>query len=61
MIGNKFVVKVQLMQTKVEILKLKADSYNWQSHVPKDVQEQLEKTLADIEHDLKCLEDPLND
>jgi hypothetical protein len=44
--------KVKLILAKVEILKLKADSYIWQCHVSKDVKEQLEKILIDIDEQL---------
>lgn len=40
--------KISLIMTKVEILKLMADDYKWQCHTPKDVQAELEKTLAEI-------------
>jgi hypothetical protein len=33
---------------KLEILKLKADDYNWQCHTPKDVREDLERMLTEI-------------
>ncbi len=43
------VTKVQLLLAKIEILKLKADDYNWQCHVPENVKKQLEETLLKID------------
>lgn len=37
-----------LIKMKLEILKLKADDYNWQCHTPKDVREDLERMLTEI-------------
>lgn len=45
--------RVGLILAKVEILKLKADDYNWQCHVPKEVKDQLEKILSEIDELLK--------
>lgn len=39
---------VDLTIAKVDILKLKADPYNWHSFVDADTKRQLEKTLDDI-------------
>lgn len=44
-----------LIKMKLEILKLKADDYNWQCHTPKDIQEELERMLVEIN---KALETP---
>ncbi len=49
-----FETRVQLMMLKVEILKLKADDYNWQTHTPKDVKAELEATLSDINENLNA-------
>lgn len=40
---------IQLIRAKVDILKLKADSYEWQCTVPVDVKAELEKTLKEID------------
>lgn len=40
--------KVKLIQTKIEILKLKADDYNWQCHTPNEVKKELDETLLEI-------------
>ena len=42
-------MEIDLIKSKVEILKLKADDYNWCCHVPKDVKEELDKTLTKID------------
>lgn len=39
--------KFKLIKMKLDILKLKADGYEW-SHSPDDVKEELEKVLAEI-------------
>jgi hypothetical protein len=46
---------LELMRMKLEILKLKADDYNWQCHVPKDVRQELEQMLVTINRDLEVL------
>ena len=45
--------RISLILAKVEILKLKADDYAWQCHVPKDVRDELEKALIEIEELLR--------
>lgn len=45
-------LKIELIRTKVEILKLKADSYEWQCTVPPDVKTQLDEVLAEINAEL---------
>lgn len=45
--------KAKLILAKVEILKLKADDYNWACHTPNDVKEQIEQTLREIDELLK--------
>ena len=39
--------KFKLIKMKLDILKLKADGYEW-SHSPDDVKEELEKVLVEI-------------
>lgn len=41
--------RVQLLLAQVEILKLKADDYNWQVHTPDATKAKLEKILLEIE------------
>ena len=41
--------RLEILKMKLEILKLKADDYNWQCHIPKDVKAGLEKILKEIE------------
>ncbi len=43
---------VNLTIAKVEILKMKADDYNWQVHVPEESQNQLIETLEEINKQL---------
>jgi hypothetical protein len=40
---------IDLIKTRVEILKLKADVYNWQCHTPEKVRFELEKALVEID------------
>ena len=46
---------VNLTIAKVEILKMQADDYNWQVHVPENSKEQLIKTLEEIDEQLLSL------
>lgn len=46
--------RIELLKMKLEILKLKADDYNWQSHVPKAVRDELEKLLTEINAKLEA-------
>ena len=41
--------KIKLILAKVEILKLKANDYDWQCYVPDPIKQQLEQALADID------------
>ena len=45
--------KFELIKMKLEILKLKADDYNWQCHTPDDVKQMLEEILEEINQELK--------
>ena len=60
-------LRLELIKLRVEILKLKANDYDWCCHVPADVKTQLEETLKEINEKLneptKPYEDPrdLND
>jgi hypothetical protein len=45
--------KVDLIKTKVEILKMKADDYSWQCHVSEDVKAEFEKILVEIDNVLE--------
>lgn len=47
------VKRLQLIVTKVEILKLKANDYDWQCMVPRNVKDQLEETLHEINQELE--------
>jgi len=47
---------VNLIRAKVDILKLKANDYEWQCHTPKKVKEDLEKALEKIEVMIECSE-----
>jgi hypothetical protein len=40
---------VTLSMARIDILKLKADDYNWQCHTPQNVKEQLENSLLEID------------
>jgi len=44
--------RVNLVLSRIEILKLKADHYNWHCYVPDEVKEQLEDTLLMIGSEL---------
>ena len=44
--------RLQLILARIEILKLKANNHDWQCYVPKDVKEQLENTLLEINLEL---------
>ena len=46
---------VDLTRAKVDILKLKADDYNWQCHIDTETKEQLLNTLEEIDKQLKSL------
>lgn len=52
---EKLKLKIDLIKAKVEILKLRADDYNWSCHVHEDVKEELAKTLIEIERILGVL------
>lgn len=41
--------RVQLILARVELIKLKADDYNWQCHVPPAVKQMVHDTLAEID------------
>lgn len=51
----KLKMKINLIMTKVEILKLKADSYNWACNIEKPVRDELEQTLLEINTELELL------
>jgi hypothetical protein len=46
---------VTLLLAKVDILKLKADDYNWKCHTPQTVKEQLEIALNKIDEFTEAL------
>lgn len=52
---DKLTLKVELVKARVDILKLKANQYEWSCFVPDDVKESLEKTLVEIDQHLKEL------
>jgi hypothetical protein len=39
---------------KLDILKLKANHYEWSCHVPEDVRKELEEMLSKINSALEC-------
>lgn len=43
---------IELLKIKIEILKLKADSYDWVCHVPDNVKNQLNEMLEQINEEL---------
>lgn len=45
---------VNLLKAKIDILKLKADDYNWQCHTPKKVKEEIESALEKVNIMLEC-------
>lgn len=45
--------RLKLIMARIEILKLKANSYDWSCHVPDHVKEQLEETLDEINRELE--------
>ncbi len=45
--------KFDLIKMKLEILRLKADDYNWQCHTPDDVRKELEEILKWIDAELQ--------
>lgn len=47
---------VNLIRAKVDILKLKANDYEWQCHTPKEVKQQLEEALEKINALITCSE-----
>jgi hypothetical protein len=44
---------IELIKMKVEILKLKANDYEWNCHVPADVKDELEQVLMQINNALQ--------
>lgn len=46
---------VELTKAKVDILKLKADSYQWSCFVDEDTKTVINETLMDIDEHLICL------
>jgi len=48
-------LKVDLLMTKVSILKLKADHYAWQCHTDAHTKNQLEESLKEIDELTKAL------
>lgn len=46
-------LKLDLIMTKVEILKLKANVYVWACETDEKAKEELEKTLVEIDLELK--------
>lgn len=50
-------MKIDLIKTKVEILKLKANDHDWCCYVPKEVKQQLEEVLIDIDEELKKIKE----
>lgn len=53
---DKLKLRVDLIKSRVEILKLKANDYEWQCHVPDAAKEGLEKALLDIDQALTELD-----
>lgn len=47
-------VHMEYTKMKLEILKLKANDYSWQCETPKDVREELEAMLAEINEKLNA-------
>jgi hypothetical protein len=52
--------KINLINSRVAILNLKANDYNWSCNTPDDVKEELEKSLVEIEEALKQLNGEYN-
>jgi hypothetical protein len=48
--------RMELIKAKLEILKLKANNYAWQCETPKDVREELEAMLVELNSELKTKE-----
>jgi hypothetical protein len=55
---EKIEMVVKLVQSKIEILKLKADAYTWQCYIDNDTKEQLNSTLSLIDNMLSELRTP---
>jgi len=53
-IGEFITHRLDLIKCKLEILKLKADKYNWQCHIPDDIKQELEELLVTINRELRC-------
>jgi hypothetical protein len=43
------------MKMKLDILKLKADDYNWACHTPQNIKDELERMLARINKELEAI------
>ena len=52
---EKMKLKIDLIKARVDILKLKADQYEWSCFIPDDVKDSLEETLIEIDEKLKEL------
>ena len=50
---------VSLVNSKIEILKLKADDYTWQCHIDNDTKAQLNSTISLIDNMLFELRTPI--
>ena len=46
--------RIELLKMKLEILKLKADDYQWACHVDKETKASLESMLVEIDNTLKA-------
>lgn len=53
---EKLKLRVELVKTQVDILKLKANDHDWSCYVPGDVKASLERSLVDIAETLKELD-----
>ncbi len=51
--------KLELIKLKVDILKMKADDYNWKVNIPNDVQIELEQILSEINEELTKPQEPI--
>lgn len=49
---EKLKLKIELTKARIDILKMKANDYEWSCFVPNDVKGSLEKSLVEIEQAL---------